>query len=114
MNQIFNIVILKYGQLGHGVTDFVIGPAQGFQSNKIVSGSRQGLVVHIRNFRHSGKTGIRTIGNETSDNCPVTLGGDNNQADADIDGKGDLCDPDDDNDNVPDVDDLCPGFDDNS
>jgi hypothetical protein len=41
------------------------------------------------------------------DNCPLTSNAD--QADADGDGLGDICDPDDDNDGVPDASDQCPG-----
>jgi hypothetical protein len=41
------------------------------------------------------------------DNCPLDANTD--QADADIDGYGDVCDPDDDNDGVNDESDACPG-----
>ena len=41
-----------------------------------------------------------------SDNCPNTYNP--GQANADGDGLGDACDPDDDNDSVPDISDLCP------
>ncbi len=42
------------------------------------------------------------------DNCPGVA---NDQADNDEDGIGDECDPDDDNDSVPDINDNCPFFD---
>src|SRR6185369_14902252 len=44
---------------------------------------------------------------DDSDNCPGVANAD--QADADNDGLGDVCDPDDDNDGVSDTSDLCPG-----
>ena len=56
---------------------------------------------------------------DTSDNCPLLLGGNTNQADNDNDGfdadaranankGGDICDADDDNDEIPDTSDNCP------
>ncbi len=43
---------------------------------------------------------------DTADNCPAVAN--REQADTDLDGVGDLCDPDDDNDQTPDVTDNCP------
>src|SRR6266446_7484377 len=66
-----NIIMAKDGKGCDGITDPIIGPSEGLQTDEIIRGSGQALIADIGDISHAAKAHIGPPGDQASGNRTV-------------------------------------------